>query len=517
MWTKAGSILTLWASPCNCLDCIKKNALKIQAIQFVMLLCSIFVLSGTSSATTFTGFFEDNRPSRLYVDIPLNLATASVVNLTYTDSCIDPNSVEMELYKAGEKLMTRCPWHVCRPEPWGPLPLAAGNWTVRLHCTNESYNPDNPVAYTLEQSVEAGVSQFSEDSEPDATSEETITLTSGRVLSGWIGYQGYSGLLTESNLRGNDGRDDYYFSLTAGTKIKIKLEYDQALNNTLGDRDISIETYRRVGYNLYNYTHFDFSNWWQSSGDTTDEFTIPQDGIYLFRVVGVYGSAVKKYFGGYRMSVIVNGDDPGEGLFLAFQSAEWVKSQNLDQGYPYNLLINFQVENTYGEAKTIRNLVGVNAPGLNIVPDNDRWDTETIDRLFNLLYYMGMSEYGLCGASQDADLSKYYCQHNRIPKDYYIDPQDGPHDCLFYQSEPVLSPYYSIPPHSKTDQTISIPATIEEYQNFDDSIQFVVLAIQDKAVHPDGLGNDGCHVHGLYFRPVKGALPAVNHLLLKAD
>jgi len=460
---------------------------------FLITFCivSFLFFAGMSSAATFTGFFEDNRPSKLYADIPLNLATESVVYLTYTDSCANPDNAKIELYNAWNfrEMSVQVKYST---QPLGPLPLAAGHWTVKLRCERESYDPGNPVAYTLEQSIVAGSSYFAKGSEPDVTSEEALPLTSGKSFSGWLGYQGYTELYADPyNLHASDIWDDYYFSLTAGTKIRIKLEYDQTLVNALGDRDISVETYKRVGNNLYDYAHPDLSHWWQSSGDITDQFTITQDGIYLFRVGGGYGNVPKTNYGGYRISFIVNDEpvpDSGE-LSVIYQSAQWVMvlQDDLFQKPSYNLHVKFQVKNTYHAAKTVMNIVALYASLLHETEDD--WAEET----------------WICVGYMEVVIGRQ-CRSNNMDVSQFC--PDAP-TCVLSAYGDTSPPLYTLAPQSVVDQEVIIPITHAEYLNFSNTQQVILIGIKEEGREK----NNDCFAQGMLF-PSIPFTPAILNLLL---
>jgi len=48
-----------------------------------------------------------------------------------------------------------------------------------FYCEHENYNPNNPVAYTLEKTIEAGSSLYDKGSEPDAT--PVLVLKNGKL------------------------------------------------------------------------------------------------------------------------------------------------------------------------------------------------------------------------------------------------------------------------------------------------------------------------------------------------
>ena len=143
---------------------------------FTLFVFSILFLEKNLLAVTVTGVFEDHSPSKLYADISLNLTTESIVTLTYRNSCADPADAKIELYNAWNvRMMTAKPQY---GQPLGSFPLTAGHWTVRVHCEHENYNPNNPVAYTLEETIETGSSLYDKDSEPDAT--PVLVLKNGK-------------------------------------------------------------------------------------------------------------------------------------------------------------------------------------------------------------------------------------------------------------------------------------------------------------------------------------------------
>lgn len=516
---------------------------------FVTLLLAggLMIAGGNAHAEShlFEGVMEyhDEDPmnsDRYFANVNFSLTEESTVSLKYTDFCQEFSRPTMTIHNAwGETAAAKIVLEDT-PQPWGPLPLAPGTWTVRLDCgargpDREPYPPFDiiPTPYKLGVISEPGQSQFAKDSEytPVSTLNTPITLSSGKTYSGWLGYVGYEAIALNGDdyyHHGIDGADNYYFQAKAGTKIKIKLQYDANLNDALRERDIGFITYRVYeNGNSSNYVPWDvvtdLNTMWQTSGDVSKEFTIPQDGTYLFRVFcgtrsnpGPSGMFPRTNYGGYKLSIIVNSEpepSPSPGLYLTFESANWEKSSSTSHGYPYNLVINFQVENTHAKARIIRQFASVDAPGINVLPDNDRWTTDTSNRTDSLLSYFAMSAQ--CEESTDADWDRY-CPNYRIPDDYIIDDLLEEQNCLHFWSEIVISPYYSIPASSIIDQTISIPATVAEYQNLDTSLQFLMLAIQDKETHPNGQGNDGCHLYGLDFRPIKGS-PAAVMLLLMTD
>jgi hypothetical protein len=330
-----------------------------------------------------------------------------------------------------------------------------------------------------------------------------------------LGYGGHVGLKDDYPHHGGDSHDYYYFNLQEGTKYRVKIEYDDTFTGSWADKDLRL----LVDNNGVFTAHLP-----AASGYITPEYTVgPGWGcpgtwscpLRLWIDTGVYStpsSFPAKGYGGYKVTVIIQEESPPPDLYLTFQSAEWVRQQNHDREDSYNLVIKFQVENTYNKTKTIRNFGCVNAPGLKIVPDTERWDTEINQRAYMMIYYAMMVDAGPhCEESIGEDWTSKYCQYNRLGDDYLDDGND-PADCIYYVSS-VYSPNYSIPAHTKIEQTITIPATLAEFQNFDESLQFVLLAIQDREVHPGDSDNDGCHVHGLYFMPARAFIPSVNLLL----
>jgi hypothetical protein len=525
MWTKAGSILTLWASPDNNLNCMKKNAAKIQLTQFVMLLCSSFLLLPFLHATAegeelnFTGTYSGEDGYSI-VDVPFTLSSPAVTNIYYGAGCRKVTNTTLHIRK-GDLLTLpydepNIDWYsiaISRDEePLEGYPLSKGDYIARIRC-RYGLDSEDPNWTLSVKTNPMNLPFVPEDQEP--ASMVATAPTHSTSFSGWLGLWGIPGDPENElgvNRLGHDIADYKFYSLKNGTRIKFSAAWESYTASTdaqPSEMRVKIELYRD------GHTHFvtDF-DLIENSGDETREITLLEDGVYRITAVGVSHintNSDPKEYRTYTMDVILNGESvPGE-LLLNFQSAKWVKSQNSAKDYPYNLLINFQVKNTHNETKTIRNFAFVNAPGLKLVPDTDRWETETGERAFILAYYaIGTSTDPGCGQSQDDDWNKY-CQYNRLGKDYMHDGQEM-HNCIYYISD-ILSPYYSIPPHSKNGQTMSIPATLAEYRNFDDSIQIVGLGIQDKEVHPGLLENDGCHLHGLYFNLARGSTPARNLLL----
>lgn len=358
---------------------------RLQARRLSLLLTGVLLMiAGSAHAVTipFTGVFEphEDDKSRGDATVRFSLEQESIVSLTYIPFCKNNNNASMKLYNEwGE---TPEGWTNLKdyPQPWGPIPLAAGNWTIMLECTGEQFDreeePPNtyiPTPYKLIYTKELGQSQFAKDSEsePVAPITNPITITKGISFSGWIGYMGYRAIaLTGDDYYqfGNDGVDNYYVRLAEGTRIKIKLEYDTSLINALlsSGRDIGFNSFLIKNGNPNNYLPYDvvndFQNMWQFSGDTSKEFTIPQDGTYLFRVFCGSGpnSAGFRFFpktnyGGYRMSVIVNEGDPIPSIDIGYTNLSTTYRDPVSREY-------VTVDNLFvpGETSRLRIMVSSN-------------------------------------------------------------------------------------------------------------------------------------------------------------
>ncbi len=357
-----------------------------------------------------------------------------------------------------------------------------------------------------------------EDQEP--ASMVVTAPTHSTSFSGWLGLWGIPGDPKNElgvNRLGHDISDYKFYSLKKGTRIKFSAVWESYTASTDAqsyEMRVRFELYRNG--QTYFVTDFDLI---ENSGDETREITLLEDGVYRITAVDVSyigTNSDPKEYRAYTMDVILNGESvPGE-LILTFQSAEWVKQYTQPLKAPYNLVTKFQVENTYDESRIVRNHASLFAPVFFAPVLREVLDrTETAPRAELLAYFATAITAVDCGDSSDTSFEEF-CPHNRLGEDYLHDDQEEGHNCLYDVVSPGFSTYYSIPPHSKTNQTILIPATLAEYRNFDESLQVILLGIQDQAIHPGTTGNDGCHFHGLYYRPVRAPVPSIN-LLLNSD
>ncbi len=291
---------------------------RLQQIRVALLLAGVLLFTAGNTlavSVTTSGEFEEGTSKEVH----FSLSQETVVSLNLTLGCKDENNTTMGLYSDNyvERIGARFSQSV-DVQPWHPLPLAAGNWKVKFYCNHEYLTDGTPTPYTLTYSKDNLSSVYSKDSEshPVSTPSSPITLTKGQMYSGWMGFVGYKPVALDPYYVykfGEDGSDCYYFNLKAGTKIKVRLDYDIGLNDKLYDNDIAFDILPKDSagpYVLFEY--------WQKSGDISKEITIPKDATYVFRVKGMrhFGSGhsftnfPKEKYGGYRMSVIVNGDDP---------------------------------------------------------------------------------------------------------------------------------------------------------------------------------------------------------------
>ncbi len=520
MWWNVERIFTLWVSSSNRRDYVPKKCHQNTGVFFAILFCFSFLILSFSPTTAeaeslyFTGTYPEGYR---VLDVPFTLSNHSLVDITYDAAC--NNVLATDLYLRTGDLASmpldqlNFKWYniaVSHDEtPLEGYPLNKGRYIARISC-GSTINPDDPSWEIRVETSPINLTFTQDDQEPP--SMEPTALTHSTSFSGWLGLWGKPDdpIFSQDNTTGHDISDYRLYSLKKGTKIKFGASWESFTAST-GWRspvmNARIEFYRDG--QTYFVTNFDLL---ENSGDKTREITLLEDGVYKITAINVSYSDPKQYRA-YTMDVILN---EAPDLFLTFQSAKWVRQENHLQEDSYNLVIKFQVENTYNETKTIRHFGIVNAPGVKLVPDNERWDTETNDRALILIYY-GMQIDAGPHCETDLiveDLSKY-CQYNRLGDDYLHDDQE-PQDCLYYSTS-YTSPYYSISPHGKTEQTISIPATLAEYRNFDESLQFISLIIQDRDVHPGDLNNDGCYIHSLYHRTGRATIPSVNYMLLKDD
>jgi hypothetical protein len=513
-------------------------------------MCTVFIvlwiIAGASpaAAQVFEGDFpwhgsydDQGHPigsSDVFTDIIFNLNESAVVHFEVELGCEKQDFAYVKISTGWEGYIYAANGNDIKL-PHGPFPLTEGSYEVELACLGERMTVYKPVEYSLIVTPVSAAWTFAEDEEPDMEEGKAIALNSSQSFKGIIGLAGYFGLKDQTNSTcqpgvytdncGMDGSDDYYFKIDKDVRLQFRLNYDdtfidnpQFAGGVGGDLGLVIY-YRKDGH---SYWVADFDNWTQS-GDVSKEIITPAAGVYHVGITGGYFRDAdgaqqpmpkNKSFGSYMLGVIVNGEPVPEELLLTVQSAKWEKQKNQTQEDSYDLVIKYQVENTYNESRVIRYIASVVAPSLDFLPEKDgAVITETNERAIILAYYALVIKTQGCGESGGFS---NFCPTNRLSEGYLHDDQEL-HDCLYatFLNDPFPSPYYSIPANSTKEMTAIIPTTLAEYRNFDRSDQIILLGIQDKAVHPE-TGNDSCHVHGIYFNSIAGSMPAVN-LLLRAD
>jgi len=490
-------------------------------------MCAVFIVlwivagASPTAAQVFEGDFpwhgsydEEGHPigsSDVFTDMIFNLNESAVVSFEVELGCKKQDLAYVKISTAWDGYIYAANGNDINLTH-GPFPLTEGSYEVELGCSGEFMTINEPVEYNLIVTPVSAALTFTEDAEPDMEEGKAITLNSSQSFKGKIGLAGYYGLKNQTNSTcqpgvytnncGMDGSDDYYFKIDKDVRLQFRLNYDdtfidnpQFAGGYGGDLGLVIY-YRKDGH---SYWVADFDNWTQS-GDISKEIITPAAGVYHVGITGGYfrdadgvqqAMPKDKSFGGYLLRVMLNGEPVPEELLVTVQAAKWETRQiRDDEGYKTQRYLNikFEVENTYDEAKKIINSAFVTAPAI-------KYTKQT-------------------GMSLRDELVKSYqalsCQFGKINWDEFCNGErQFTSYCTYYGWGTDSSAGSSIAAHSTKIYTLSIPASNDQYNNFDESYQIISV----KTMEESATGNSGCYVHGISFWPLRAFTPAINFLL----
>lgn len=280
---------------------------------FVMLLAGWCFIVATSqfvyaSSQQFSGNFSTNDDDGMYVDIPFSLQDDAAVFLEYHSECATQENAYIYIFPPWSKQAT-VEKASDIDQPYGPIPLIKGDYYVRLRCLEERVDQQMTVGYSLIVSSIPISTPFLQDQEPDGDEETAIDITGAGVQSidGWLGVGGYAGLQddiwTDSGI---DHSDVYYLNINKGAKLQFKLEYDDNFKNNPffggSNGDVQLMIFYVKDDQTFFVHNFDT---WTNSGDTSDQITIKEGGLFKVYIRGGYSSSLQKSnYGGYRLTLI---------------------------------------------------------------------------------------------------------------------------------------------------------------------------------------------------------------------
>jgi hypothetical protein len=483
---------------------------------FLMLGLIGYLLTGTfstvhSATQELTGVLSSSDSEGIYAIVPFSLAVDSEVELWYGADCSKQSNLSIILNTVFNDDWGKAIAYggSTTLQPIGYYPLKKGNYLVKIRCKNE--NAPNDVGYSLDLSTSSISIPFSqEDSEPDPSS--AVTLASTQLYDGWLGLYGYNPPQDNSNI-GKDHTDSYLFNMTKGTKLKIKIEWDDFKSTDNGD-DVSFlpRIYKWVDGKVYYVDAFETM---YDSGQVTKEITLLESATYKIDIASYGGttSTANKKYGGYKVTLIIDGklppepEPPPEELQLTFLSAEW-KTSHLGAG----LVIKYKIQNTYSKSQTVEAAAALWAPmptdlDLGSPPDVVNPDTD----------YIKYTYWKLTGAEvlETINDTTSSCQHDDTDWSISNIFPDGCGSMNRCQSVQIImkGSNYTIPPHTTEERILYVIPSTEDYKRFASGYQQYSIVLGNSAL----VGTNKCYTGGINYWSKPAIASWILNLLLNSN
>jgi len=471
----------------------------------LIIIFSVSVMfEATLYAQAFSGIYNLDNGYTIPQEISFTVADDGLVNLSFSSDCLTQDALHIKFETSwGSALIPYGSDTWGEPastitQPYGPFPLKAGEYKVVLVCKQDNFT-DLPVpGYSLTVSETATATTF--DSEPDGLRTDPIYLDTSKSYEGSIGYGGYVALKEYND--GFDKQDNYYFTLPIDAKYKVQIEHDDTFNGTWGDDAMGLYLNRgslwETLHVVPNTTSFITPEYNADGGrqclaDPEDECPMSISVVANSYDGDGYPAPENAGYGGYKLTIIIN-DEPvlEPELKVTVLEATWRKKD--DFGRPVNpyLKVQYEVDNSYDEAKTVGHDVNLFTP-------TGTWNEPEVKEKDRLTLISEMN-------SQDCNYGKIdwsnFCtkiSYNRL------------RETCNYNSFGTGEYVTAISAKTKKTYTASLPVTSLQYQGFDDSVQILEVDIWNV------LGDDSsCYTHGVSFWAAWAVfLPTINSLLFE--
>ena len=296
-------------------------------------ICSILLTVGCAFALVvppvcfgavqnFSGSFVDNGSVK-YGEVRFTVPEHSEVDFEFSSICENPLTFSLNgAYNQASVVGHAIAEQYSSNAAVDKVPLYKGDYIANISCSGELQNPPPSPQWTMKITNRViNVPYYQEDQEPP--SDTPVDVFSSKSFSGWLDLWGTPASLNPVTYQDNglDSRDIITVNMKKGTKLKVKVEWE--FTTTKPDPvDMTIALYRYKNGGLY-YVELPFTS--TSNPVTSDEITLLEDGVYKIYLT-TFSWTDKKRYGGYRISLIVNGEpvpDDGE-LSVIYQSARWV-------------------------------------------------------------------------------------------------------------------------------------------------------------------------------------------------